>query len=456
MAGWYRRFINNFSAITVPITNLIKKSKTKFEWTEEAQKAFGKLKEALTSAPILATPNFELPFQIECDASDIGIGAVLVQIQDGEERVIAFMSAKLNAAQQKYYATERECLAVLTAIEKFRQYIEGAKFTVVTDHASLVWLQNFRDPTGRIARWALRMQAHDFEIKHRKGRHMVVPDALSRAIEAVDVMKFADTTDQPYIRMRNDIGEIPGNYRDCRVDNGVILKYVGAWSSENDDGWKIYVPTDFRRMVLEECHDNILAAHGGHLKTLHRVKEMYYWPGMRKEIAEYVNECETCRATKPTNKCQLSPMGKYRDPERPWKMIAIDFMGPFPLSKRGHRQLLVVIDLFSKFVLLKPLRKASAEATAEFLESEVFLKYGVPCVLISDNGPQLTSTLFADFLTKYQVKHWKTASYHPQANATEAANKTIVNALRAYIKHDQSQRDWDVHLPKINCALNSS
>lgn len=171
------------------------------------------------------------------------------------------------------------------------------------------------------------------------------------------------------------------------------------------------IPKDVRSAVLHECHDNILAAHGGYLKTLHRIQRQYFWPKMRNEIAKYIGRCETCQATKQTNQCQTAPMDKYRDPERPWKMIAIDFMGPYPMTTRGNRQILVVVDLFSKFVLIKPLKRATAEATLHFLRENVFLKYGVPEILISDNGTQLKSKLFAEFLAKYGVRHWTTANY---------------------------------------------
>lgn len=456
MASWYRRFIENFSAITTPISNLIRKDKAKFEWTEEAEKAFEALKSALVSAPILATPDFTLPFTIECDASDVGIGAVLTQQQDGQERVIAYMSAKLNSAQRKYHVTERECLAVLTAIEKFRQYIEGTKFTVITDHASLLWLQNLKDPVGRLARWALRLQAHDYEIKHRKGRYMVVPDALSRSVEAIQLQSLEATTDQDYIDLRIAIARQPANFNGLRLDGQIILKQMGQHSAVNDDGWRIYVPADFRAQVLHQHHNEKLAAHGGYMKTICRLRERYYWPKMQRDTAKYVSDCEICRATKATNQCQTAPMGKYRDPERPWKMISLDFMGPFPSSRGRNRQLLVVIDAFSKFVLMKPMRAASAEATTEFLRTEVFMKFGVPAVLVSDNGPQLRSKHFREFLEKYSVKHWRVANYHPQPNATEAANKTILNAVRAYIEDDSQQRDWDAHLAEIGCALNSA
>lgn len=314
MAGWYRRFIRNFSTITAPMTDRIKKAKEKFVWPMEAEESFKQLKTALTTAPVLGIPDFNLPFQIECDASDLGIGATLVQIQDGEERIIAYMSAKLNATQRNYHVTERECLAVLTAIEKFRQYIEGTKFTVITDHASLVWLRNFKDPTGKIARWALRLQAYDFDIKHRKGIHMAMPDALSRAVEAVELLALNSTVDETYINLRTAIAQTPNKFVDYRIDNGVILKHVGMRLTGDDDGWRVVVPSDFRSDVLHECHNDILSAHGGYLKTLNRVQRTYCWPRMRAEIAKYVSNCETCRATKSSNQCQVAPMGKYRDP----------------------------------------------------------------------------------------------------------------------------------------------
>lgn len=169
-----------------------------------------------------------------------------------------------------------------------------------------------------------------------------------------------------------------------------------------------------------------------------------------------MKDCEVCNATKPSTKGQTAPMGKYRDPKKPFKMISMDYMGPVTTSSRGHKHIVVVIDNFSKFVIMKPLRLANAATTIDFLKSEVFYKYGVPAVLISDNGPQLRSTTFAQFLSQYNVRHWRTPAYHAQANATEAANKTIMAAVRAYTRDDRSQRGWDLHLPALACALNSA
>lgn len=148
------------------------------------------------------------------------------------------MSAKLNAAQRNYHVTERECLAVLTAIEKCRQYIEGTKFTVITDHASLVWLKNYKDPACEIARRALRLQAHDFDIKHRKGAHMVIPDALSRAIERLELVAMANTNDNAYVALQTAIQQQPNEYVDYRIDNRIAIKHVGPRYVTDEDGWR--------------------------------------------------------------------------------------------------------------------------------------------------------------------------------------------------------------------------
>ncbi|KAH0822374.1 hypothetical protein GEV33_000417 [Tenebrio molitor] len=179
MASWYRRFIPDFSRIAAPLNRLLKKG-IRWEWTPEQDAAFDTLKNSLSAAPVLASPNFGKPFVLQTDAADTGLGVALTQYIDGDDHVIAYASRSLTKPEQAYSTTEKECLAVVWGIEKMRPYLEGYRFTVLTDHQSLKWLQAIKDPTGRLARWAIFLQQHDFDIRYRKGVLNRVADALSR------------------------------------------------------------------------------------------------------------------------------------------------------------------------------------------------------------------------------------------------------------------------------------
>lgn len=165
LASWFRKFIDNYSDIAAPLINLTEKN-VEFQWNSEQKLSFESLKNVLATAPVLAYPNYDLPFSIETKSSDIGVCAILSQIHDNQSKPISFMSAKLNEAQMKFHPIERECFAVILALERFRPYIDGSQIHVTTSHNSLLWLKGCRDPTGRIARWALRLQAYDIVFKH--------------------------------------------------------------------------------------------------------------------------------------------------------------------------------------------------------------------------------------------------------------------------------------------------
>jgi hypothetical protein len=168
--------------LTSPLTDLTKNKKKKqvIDWSATAEKAFKQIKNALVSSPVLCSPDFKQPFIIQCDASDTGLGGVITQNIEGNERVIAYASRTLSRTERNYSVTERECLAVVFCIEKFRPYVEGTHFTVLTDHYSLLWLNRLKEPTGKLARWSVKLQQYSFDLIHRKGTFNIVPDALSR------------------------------------------------------------------------------------------------------------------------------------------------------------------------------------------------------------------------------------------------------------------------------------
>ena len=452
LAGFYHRFIENYSAIVTPISDLLKKAKGKFRWTEQADASLLALKSALTSPPILANPNFNEPFTIETDSSDIAVGAVLTQNLNGDRRCIAYFSKKLSSTQKKYAATERECLGVLMAIDHFRPFIEGTQFTIMTDAMSLTFLKtmsiNSRSP--RIARWAMKIQDMDITFVYKKGKENITADVLSRSLNHIKL----DISDVPYEELRDSIKKYPQKFKDFKVIEQKIYKFVTNAAKHDDVSfrWK-YVPTNTERPeIIREAH---CRAHLGFEKTLSIIQQKYFWPRMSADVLRHCKNCMTCKRSKVDNINPNPPCGREKVCHRPWEMISIDFLGPYPRSKLGNAYALVITDYFSKFTLIQVMRKATTAAVIQFLENNVFLLFGVPSILISDNGPQFVARAFKSFLEKYNVEHWNLASYRPNPNPTERVNRVIVAAIRSSLE-GKTQKDWDQGVQVIASAIRNS
>lgn len=474
MCSWYRRFIDDFAGLMAPINALLKgrKKKQAIEWTTESEDAFVKVKKALVSAPVLCPPDFSKVFTIQCDASAVAVGGVLVQELEGSERVIAYASRSLSRSERNYTVSERELLAVLFCLEKFRGYVEGTRFKVQTDHAALQFLNNLKDPCGRLARWAVKLNQYSFDIIYKKGSSNVVPDFLSRFppdsnevykenssddhldIFLIDIQPVE--TDKWYVSLRNKIVKNPDLYPQFKIENNCIFKYVPSKSPlpSNELEWKFVVPKSQRKQIIRSCHDPPQCAHFGFYKTLCRVQENYYFPKMRIDVLKFVKSCKICQAQKMSNSARMGLMGGEKPVQFPFQVIAVDIMGPFPRSPRGFSYLLVVGDFFSKYTLLFPMRDATANNVVKIMENSVFLVYGIPQFVICDNGPQFAGKTFKKLAETYQVqKIWYSPRYAAQCNFVERNNKTIGQAVRSYISE---HRDWDKELPKIQFAINTS
>lgn len=462
--GWYRRFIKDYALIAAPIFDTLKKKKV-FEFTDEAKIAFENLKAALISGPVLIHPNFNKDFFVQCDASDVGMGAVLFQKDENdEERPVAYFSQKFTSAQKNYSVTERECLAVVAAIKKFRPYIEMMPFTVITDHSSLKWLMTQKDLSGRLARWSLQLQSFNFEVQHRKGKLNVVPDILSRydleeicmhTQQLIDLESPA-FKDDDYKEIINKIEELKESLPDLKSCNGYVYKRTIPYDGTEmeDFAWKLWVPAALTNNIIKNLHESLEAGHGGIGKTIKRAREYFYWPNMNAQIREFVNQCQDCKENKPANVTLRPPMTTEPQVHRPFQKIYIDFLGPYPRSKKGNSYILIVLDALTKFVLLKAAAKANSKNTINFLISEVFHKFGCPETIVSDNGSHFISKDFAEMVKTFGIYHMRTAQYSPQANASERVNQSILAAIRTFLQTDQTE--WDVYLSEIECALRSS
>lgn len=460
MCSWYRRFIQHFSTLMAPINDLLKgkKKKQHIEWTTDAEKSFITIKQALVSAPILRSPDFSKGFTIQCDASDTGVGGVLTLVSDGEEVVIAFCSRSLSKAERNYSVTERELVALLFSLEKFRPYVEGTHFKEITDHYSLLWLRGLKEPTGKLARWAIKLQQYSFDMEHRKGKLHVVPDALSRSFPTVSAIAVdMENLDPWYKKMQKDVNKEPQKYPGWKLENNVLYKYFPNKRAVKTNGveWKAVVPTSLRKNIIHQCHDLAVSGHFGYYKTLGRVQEDYYWPKMRGDILKYIKSCHVCGEQKHVNEARMGLMGREKKVRYPFQFLAVDMMGPFPRSSQGNSYLLVAADWFTKYTLLCPMRKANAAKIVNFLENEIFLVYGVPQVIICDNGTEFNNNSLKKLVQKYDIqKIWYNAKYHPQCNFVERINKTVGTAIRSYIK--ENQRLWDQHVSEIQYAVNTA
>lgn len=460
MIGYYRRFLKDFSKLASPITDLLhnRKKGQSIVWTPQANEAFEKIKVALTTAPILSSPDFSKKFYLMADASNFGVGCVLFQTEDGGlEHPIAYASKKLNKCQKLYTTTEKELLAVLFGIEHFRYYLEGRQFTVITDHSSLVWLHNMKNPSPRLARWILKLSQYDFNIVHRKASGTVIADALSR-IHDVNLLDLSLLQlDDWYKKMIQDVKANPDKFPTFKVENNILYKHIFDKFApiSNGSNWKIVVPTKNREEILAQFHDHPTASHFGLYKTLARISEIYYWPNMRKSVYKYIKKCRICASCKPSNLPQAGLMGAYRNINFPFQLISCDLLGPYVRSRKGNQYLLVIVDWFTKFPLVHALPKATAPAIAKFIENNVFLIFGVPQIISVDNGKQFTCKIFKDLMEKYNVqKIWYNANYHPQINHTERVNKSIVTAIRSFAH--ENHRTWDEEVYKIAQAIRLS
>jgi len=453
MASWYRRFVPGFSSIMEPLHALTSKN-CKFRWSQECESAFLAIKEKLITAPVLACPDFEKPFDLFVDGSQTGLGGILSQ----EGRVVAYASRSLTKAEKKYCPTEIECLAVLWCIEKFKGYLEGYSFNVITDHSSLRWLDNLKDPCGRLGRWAVRLQQFDYKVIHRKGKDQEAPDALSRSPlpyegDSVDLLTVEVVPKDPwYLKMVREVQSTPERYPAWKVEGNQLYKLVDRGLLETR--WNRVMPKELRGKALEEGHDSLLGGHFGITKTYHRVNQYYYWPKMRRDVRKHVSACHTCMQYKIPAVKSAGLMGRQRKVNDKFQVISSDIVGPFPKSSRGFNYLIVSTCLYSKYVWLRPLRRATGEAVRDHLLEDIFLKFAVPGILLTDNGKQFKCREVEDLCRGFGVQVFNTFFYHPQSNPTERVNRVVKTLLGSYI--GKNQRNWDRNLNYVAASINTA
>jgi len=325
-----------------------------------------------------------------------------------------------------------------------------------------------KDLSGRLARWALKLQGYNFIIEHRRGSENIVPDALSRAfeseVEGNDQISAIELERMPAIDLSsphfdsNEYNQLKANaertnFPDYKIVDKFLYKRTdfSRGSSDESNDWKLVVPPELRTDVLYAAHNTPVAAHGGIAKTVNLIRKFFFWPGLVNDVKVYVENCDLCKTSKAPTHITRPPMGQLDLTDRPFQKLYIDLLGPFVRSKKGNVGILIVLDHYSKFTFLKPLRSLVSKTIIEYLEHDIFNCFGVPETIVSDNGSQFKCKELEKFLQKFGITHVYTAVYSPQSNASERVNRSINAALRAFVKTEH--RDWDAYLSAINASL---
>ena len=474
LANYYRRFIHNFASIASPLHMLTHKN-VRFHWDDSSDKAFHTLKSCLTSAPILAYPDFSLPFELNTDASSTGIGFALCQTQDGQRRAIAYGGRDLNTAERNYSTTEREALAIVEGIKKFRNYLYDRKFVLHTDHHALRWLMSLKDPSGRLARWSLLLQQYDFTIEYQPGKQNSDADALSRRPYGTQFHVSAyDLPGVPIGRIRDlqrqdaelsdlitflETDELPSNnnrarslvlYRDRFYldDNGLLFSlWIPTKRTQRDVCLQLVIPDALKNEVLVWAHDDVTAGHLGTQKTYGKIRNRYYWRNMFRDIDKWCKSCVDCamkKSPRNTHKAPLLPIPV----ENAFDRLAVDCLGPFPLSNAGNRYVVVFTEYLTRWPEAFAVPNTDARTIARLLVNHIVLTHGAPRTLLSDRGKNFLSSLVRSVCELLNTKKVNTTAYHPQTDGlVERFNHTLCQSVSMYVSRDQ--KDWDTHLPAI-------
>jgi hypothetical protein len=447
LTGYYRKFIKGYGSIAAPLTAMLRKNA--FSWTDSAQEAFQALKVAVTQAPVLALPNFSQPFIIECDASGIGIGAVLMQ----NNRPIAFLSKALKGKALHMSTYEKELFALVTAVQKWRPYLLGQSFLVKTDQQSLKFLLEQKVGTPFQQKWITKLLGYDFVVEYKKGVENRVADALSRKegweegiILSLLTIPIAGWVEQ----LKHQYGE-----------DEILQQLLERWNkNELDtrrysvrDGLLLYKQKillgqspELKAQVLNFVHSDLMAGHSGYDKTLQRAKRDFYWKGMRKEIKKFIRECDICQQTKYENTYPAGLLQPLPIPNRIWTDITMDFVEGLPPS-HGHSVVLVVVDRLSKYCHFTSLSHPyTATKVAQLFIQNIFKLHGMPQSIISDRDPIFTSLFWQELFRLQGTSLKLSTSYHPQTDGqTEVVNKCLENYLRCFAADRPTQ--WTLWLP---------
>lgn len=452
LVNYVGKFLPGLSSVLHPLTNLLKRE-TAWVWGEPQEQAFNKAKAMLMAAPALSYYDANKPTVVSADASSYGLGAALLQDHDGELRPVAFCSRTLTDAEKRYSQIEKECLASVWACERFARYIQGmGRVRLQTDHKPLVPLINSYDLDKtplRCQRLLMRLMRFNVTAEHVPGKQLVVADTLSRHPLKDSYVPETETQVKAYVNtmvaskpiksskleeirkvtqsdaeLQKVITFIRKGWPRKMTEGSPLRGYYAARShlSESDSlvlyHDRIVVPAVLRAGVLDQLHEG----HQGLTKCRERAKLTVWWPNIGAQITNKVKLCDFCREYKPTQRRE--PLVTTPLPSGPWQRIAVD------LFELEGKTFLVAVDYFSRDIEIASLTTITSKQVINKLK-HIFVRWGIPLELVSDNGTQFTSAEFQDFKQRYGFTHITSSPHYPQSNgAAERAVRTAKYILK--------------------------
>jgi len=370
----------------------------------------------MSTTPVLALPDFQRTFEVETDASDIGIGAVLMQ----QGQPIAFLSKALGESHKHLSIYEKEFLALIMAIERWRQYLQRQEFVIHTDHKSLAHLteQNLHSDMQRKA--MTRLLGLQFKVIYKKGKDNITADALSRAghllaLQAVSLVqpRWLQEVVNSYVtyarsqELLSQLAVHSPNEQGYSLQQGVIRCKGRIWVGNN---------SAIQTKIIATLHSSAVGGHSGQQATYHRIKKLFCWKGLKTDVQQFIKQCQVCRQAKHLHTHPQGLLQPLPIPDGAWQNISLDFIEGLPKSE-GYSVILVVVDRFTKYAHFLPLKHPfTAMSVARVLFDAVIKLHGLPVSMVSDRDKVFTSQVWKELFRLLGVKLDLSTAYHPQTD----------------------------------------
>lgn len=449
LTSYFRRFIKNYALIAKPLYDLLKKD-SEFKFNEDELHAFETLKSLLIREPILAIFNPHAETQLHCDASSHGFGSILMQKQnDGKFHPIFYFSKRTSPTESKYHSYELEMMCIVNSLKRFRVYLQGLEFKIITDCNSIKLALQKKEINNRILRWSLELQNYSYTIEHRSNKQMTHADCLSRN----SILILEDNTFERNLSIKQDQDKEISQIRDSlenseskffEIRNGLVYRKF-------EKKLLFYVPETMEASVIKTYHDEI--GHVGENKTCELIMRTYWFPHLKQKIKNYISNCLKCISYSPASGKPEGYLNSIPKGNLPFQTIHIDHYGPLEKTRYKHKYILVTIDAFTKFVKLFPCNSTDTKTVVKHLNC-YFRYYSKPVRVISDRGTCFTSNEFKKFMEEQDINHILIATGVPRANGqVEVVNKTIT-AMCSKLSEDTDR--WDEILEKVEFSINNT